>query len=667
MLILPAFCAQPPAGSSRLVRQGSAEAARFAAAGKLGGCTGTIVRSEDATPASPAYLLTAGHCIDLSANLVITDRTDTRTLELQYHIDTPASERRRVSAKRIIYSTMKGLDIALLELDAAPGDLPAAAVLSTERAFEGEAAEWAGVPVVAIPAGEQFLRTSPCTIGPAVEVLEWRWFWRGLLRNDCSDVHGGASGSPVFSTRTGRVVAVISTTTVGFLVRSPEFACWRDNPCEATGYRRDTSYAVPVGPLASCFRQGVFDLSLPRCELDPGRQANVLENRLAVQPGERWNAAVTSDTFGFYRYKAYREGEGDCRVDTGYGAPLPLAGAARITDAISDREGRYYLCVLAGSSPVVDATWQPARFATINHLRVDATKPTRPPELMFFGNSFVPLFQPPDIASMPLKFDMGESDTCNDPQGYRDVYPSPVAIPAGATRLCLIASDLAGNRSEPYIVDLRGPTFLPNSIVSSAAQMSGVAAPGDWVSAFGMRLGTQGKVWVADSAGRKLDTHAVFLNGLQINFRLPSNASLGDATVLVETGGVILQTGLRIDAAAPGIFTPNGVRYGAGAVLAVREDGTMQPGYECDSFRCQLRPLDAPRILRLYAGGLGSDGERLRLLLAGQELYLLDGSELDGVYALTVAIPSTLDLRGILPMTIAVGEIESAEVYVHFR
>ncbi len=89
----------------------------------MGGCTVFFFKAAGAGPSSPAYVMTAGHCIDLGANDVLTGRPDaTRTVQfapLQKASVPPIQARSR----RIAYSTMKEVDIAIVELDSTSAEL----------------------------------------------------------------------------------------------------------------------------------------------------------------------------------------------------------------------------------------------------------------------------------------------------------------------------------------------------------------------------------------------------------------------------------------------------------------------------------------------------------------------------------------------------------------
>jgi hypothetical protein len=163
---LPAWSAgTPPLLSSQLLENADPRSAVYNGIGRFRGpatCTAFLVRTAD--PA-PAYAFTNGHCLGfLDANEVVLDRALTGTLTLNWFIDTPAS-RYAVPLKRAVWASMKGVDLAIVELEATAGDLVARGFrplpLAATPAAEGDAVLNVGAPSNGIPPGEEFLRRGP--------------------------------------------------------------------------------------------------------------------------------------------------------------------------------------------------------------------------------------------------------------------------------------------------------------------------------------------------------------------------------------------------------------------------------------------------------------------------------------------------------------------------
>src|SRR5690349_16457334 len=118
----------PPPPSSEILLNATGSNDIFAAVGQFRAsltCTGTLIDPSGlgATDAK-AWLLTAGHCISLEPYGVIRNQPLAAQVQFQYFVDTP--ERRvTVRTRAVGWSTMKGVDLALVELSATLGDLAA--------------------------------------------------------------------------------------------------------------------------------------------------------------------------------------------------------------------------------------------------------------------------------------------------------------------------------------------------------------------------------------------------------------------------------------------------------------------------------------------------------------------------------------------------------------
>ena len=108
-----------------------------------------------------------------------------------------------VPAARILYSTMKGRDIALVELAATQEELAerdiAPFAIAGEPPAEAGAVTVIGAPLAQLPAAAAFLRRETCTAGGRASLIEQAWQFHDAYRLDCQDIYSGSSGSPVFT------------------------------------------------------------------------------------------------------------------------------------------------------------------------------------------------------------------------------------------------------------------------------------------------------------------------------------------------------------------------------------------------------------------------------------------------------------------------------------
>src|SRR5262249_59299735 len=116
------------------------------------------------------------------------------------------------------WARMKGIDLALVELDATLGDLMSRGIrpflLASSAPQAGRAVFWTGISGSPIPPKLQFVRLGKCTLGHSVQLLEGSWIWNDDLSNNCPDLYAGASGSPLFDVETGGGVGGIRTSTL---------------------------------------------------------------------------------------------------------------------------------------------------------------------------------------------------------------------------------------------------------------------------------------------------------------------------------------------------------------------------------------------------------------------------------------------------------------------
>jgi hypothetical protein len=240
-----------------------------------------------------------------------------------------------------------------------------------------------GAPVSGVAAAEAWLRQSECAIDAQVQLAEGPWKFHDALRLACGGIFAGASGSPVFDAQSREVIAIINTSTQGARYASGDFPCFGNNPCELTTAKgelvRESGYALPLTGIANCFDSaGRFDLDRPACPLDPGREPVLRGAPVAnVRPGAMWNVTVSGSGFREYRYKTGPEHQTDCRIDSGYSAPVPIA--TPIQEAIPRADGRYLLCVLGDG--------QQARHATFAHTAVDTVPPAITPRWSGVGDT----------------------------------------------------------------------------------------------------------------------------------------------------------------------------------------------------------------------------------------------------------------------------------------
>jgi hypothetical protein len=450
-----------------LLRNADGRFDRYRSIGQLQGAasTCTAVLLDTAAPATaPAYAMTSGHCVGISgANEVLLDR-DAGGAQVAFDWFTDVAEHEVVPVTSVAWATMRGTDLAVLELGATVGELqdlglrgwrPVEAVAPTGSQDILMLGIPVGAPIVDIPETERYLRLGQCTQdNEPVRLNERQWLWTASLRNDCPQVLPGNSGSAVLDPATGGLLGLISTTTY----KGEQGAeCWLGRPCESGEDGEvsfpDTSYAQPVAGLAACFAGGGFATG-GACPLAAGPGPTLEGAPLAVNPSASppiegmppvqaaWDTTVGGEGIAQYRWKTGPLGTEDCAAEDGYSAPVSVAQA--ITEPLPTTEQRLLLCVVADG----DATAN----ASIAVASVDTTPPTAKVRFAVGGDAasgwqIEPVFDPPELSFFLVKGGPATSTDCADTGGYAPYRRIPIDVPADDApyRFCAIGFDDAAN------------------------------------------------------------------------------------------------------------------------------------------------------------------------------------------------------------------------------
>lgn len=227
---------------------------------------------------SPAYAVTNGHCAIIpnfpEAEEIITNKPSDMIFKLNYFVNNK-SQVRPVGIKQIVYATMKGTDITVLELNTTfkqlvkEGFTPL--TIDSDPASFGEPVQVVGVPGNGVNPSRRYLHKAVCETGQSVNLNEDVYRWKNSVRHRCSTV-GGMSGSPMISLNTNRVVAIVNTGVDDEALTQPE--CSWNRPCEISSNGSistfpQENYAQRVNAIPSCFdHRGIFNLNTVSCSLE---------------------------------------------------------------------------------------------------------------------------------------------------------------------------------------------------------------------------------------------------------------------------------------------------------------------------------------------------------------------------------------------------------------
>ena len=441
-------------------------------------CTASLIEINQ-EPDAPAYVLTAGRCVQprLANAVYLNGLVGNMHVLFNFFADTQ-EEQLIVLAKNVVYSTMKGRDLAIVELEETVGGLKEKGI--EPLPFSGDLIEdtlpisMIGAPAVGFSPDSSFLRMEKCVLDGQVDLVESQLFAYDVYRTDCQDNFSGSAGSPLFADGDYVLLGINSATTVaGF------HPCSLGAPCEVTEQttvmRDNASYATPLTGLAECFNQeGRFDISLQDCLLDDDRQlrlsnsiGEVTQSMQIAADGEkspvRWNITASGD-YSYYRYKIGPISQTNCRDVDGYSEVYLLGEDTVINQQVSSEEGFEVLCVLGGDSrsPSDKEMWQSPEFATKVLVKIDNTPPTLDPivVLVHDGEFYSVYFHldPPELNYYEYKVDALSETDCHDTVDYDLVPRGPLQIPKNQTQysLCVIGIDAAGNKAQPYEIILGG-------------------------------------------------------------------------------------------------------------------------------------------------------------------------------------------------------------------
>nr|WP_314576177.1 trypsin-like peptidase domain-containing protein [uncultured Pseudomonas sp.] len=432
-------------------------------------CTASLIDSRrgPAQASGPAYILTSGHCVNRNPLNFSTDQALTGYVEFDYFLGN-LQNTRRYAVKKTVSATMRGNDLALIELDTSLQSLLNVGIqplaISTDTPTEGM-----NLMVVGVPSGHgdsPGLRLALCTHEAREDLVEDVYVLRGFHKHRCAGVGPGSSGSPVLDRLTNRIVGVLSTSTKN---GKAENRCQENAPCEIDNghpaWAPGVQYSSPANALMSCFNQGVFNALDSECALRP-----TLEMTLGDSYSPKPYSRITIDEQGnrvapkwswpfslnqlYYRYKSVRA-PSDCESPRHYSSAFE-AREALIDDALEPDAGMHFLCIIGVDSPTQVPAWEMMSKPAIIVMEVAAAGPTRMPELTIErttegGYNVRPYFSRPSLWVYTFKSGTPESVQCDDPEGYLPTFAGVKTIEAQQLpmMLCSKAYDLSRQASLP--------------------------------------------------------------------------------------------------------------------------------------------------------------------------------------------------------------------------
>ncbi|RJQ77279.1 serine protease [Pseudonocardiaceae bacterium YIM PH 21723] len=233
-------------------------------AGTVGysGCSAATVRFAGAADTDNALVLTNGHCVRLlgADEVVVNEPWDNFWFWLY---DDKGNGIINVQPKQVLYATMSGTDIALIQLHKTYADVAAYGAKTLELASSPPAAGTA-IDLPSSFAHEIFR----CEIdGFVPQLKEDRWTWRDSIRYTTCATRNGTSGTPILNRATGKVIGINNTG------NDSGERCTLGNPCEVDDkgtvtVRKGQNYGQQTYPLYTCLgAHSTIDLTKSGCTL----------------------------------------------------------------------------------------------------------------------------------------------------------------------------------------------------------------------------------------------------------------------------------------------------------------------------------------------------------------------------------------------------------------
>lgn len=230
-------------------------------------CSGSLIRLETSTDADKAWVLTNGHCMDgffmVAPGKARKNETANKSLRI-YNSD--LSDSVVMTAKKLLYGTMTGTDMAIYQLNESYADIIKREAIEAYTLSSTEPTVGTDIEVVS----GHWKRGYSCKVDGIVHTLkEDRYTMRDSVRysKPGCEIIGGTSGSPVIKAGTREVVAINNTS------NEDGKACTMNNPCEidAAGkktYTKGTGYAQQTAQIYNCINsKREIDLMLSTCTM----------------------------------------------------------------------------------------------------------------------------------------------------------------------------------------------------------------------------------------------------------------------------------------------------------------------------------------------------------------------------------------------------------------
>jgi len=410
-------------------------------------CTATYIEVPNQTLDSPAYIITNGHCTNFTFedNAIYLDTPLSAKVTFKTIAGIPEGQQISFATNKIAYATMKGTDLAIVELKHSNKELQNAGIFPLKIASSipssGSKIQAYGYPISIEPVQ---LRLSNGIQGNSSTVAEFIWLWHDFYSNNFKNIASGSSGSPVFEDLNKGIWGMVNTTTIGGLGD-----CELGSPCEfysntSPQTKKETSYVLDIRKISGSFNsKGVFDITLLKNELEKPLDFKVSLDLAVRNFGKEQSIkekfVFQSSNFSqtFFRIDPFEAF--DRKNNSGF-APM-TADTMRI--AFPQKEGFYVLSFLKNTQKSyltfkMDFTPPSADLIKLSQNKGDD------------GYSIEPIFNYPEVVNYKWKVGPTSSCNCLDQSDLQPYFRFPMNVPIKdlPAKICVYGYDLAGNQSK---------------------------------------------------------------------------------------------------------------------------------------------------------------------------------------------------------------------------
>lgn len=385
-----------------------------------GYCTTFVIDTGSTLPSDPVYALTSAHCVNKENGIMRVDDPIEGSITFNFFNDR-SDDYKPLPLKRVVWSSIQGVDLALLELGATQGELQAQGIIPMKLARQAPTDE--SDILIVHGAGVTPLQISACTHSPSSALFEKPWVWRHSVSNQCKGIKPGSSGGPVIIRATNEVYAVVGT-------RAEDLT-------PLTGYDStpDANYGSPTSVFNRCFIGGNLNTDPATCELFPTASiklpadldyhAKVSINAAGEPAYPTWGFEVTANT-RFIRTKRTND-QIKCENPEDYSPPFNPE-SNRLNVQIGPQTGLNNLCLIGTDSSDDILPAGTYRNAITVPTYLHPAGPTPAPAVNFVFNKTTnrvalqwPQRKDEGIARYQAKSGLIGSVNCEDPQGYSNV------------------------------------------------------------------------------------------------------------------------------------------------------------------------------------------------------------------------------------------------------